>query len=134
MLDPILDLLSRRAWPAVAAAVILLLARAAKAPAIGSPFARVPVRYRPHVVLVLGVLSGALEAVVRGVPLGDALLAGALSAACAVLLHGVAGGVNPQPIPTEPPPPAVSGERPVEAPPVVEPSQAWGPRPSGSGS
>lgn len=86
-------------WPAVAAAVILVLARAAKSPAIGSPFARVPVRWRPHVVLGLGVISGILEAVVAGTPWGTAIGTGLLSAAAAIAIHGALGGVNPQPEP-----------------------------------
>lgn len=86
-----------RPWPAVAAAVILLLARAAKAPSLGSPFARVPVRWRPHVVLALGVLSGVLDAVVAGTPWLTAIGTGLLSAAVAIAMHGAAGGVNPQP-------------------------------------
>ena len=86
-------------WPAAAAIVIVLLARAAKEPAVGSPFARVPVRWRPHVVLALGMLSGILDAAARGTPWGEAIAGGILSAALAVLIHGVAGGVNPQPLP-----------------------------------
>lgn len=82
-------------WLAFASLAIAFLARAAKAPAIGSPFARVPVRWRPHVVLALGVLSGVLDAVMRGTPWVRALGLGLVSAAVAIAGHGAVGGLDP---------------------------------------
>ena len=153
-LAPLLDLVSRNTWPAVAVLVITLLARAAKEPAVGSVFARVPREHRPRVIAVLGAISGALEAVVRGTPWGKALVYGLISAGLALLVHGVAGGVSPEKAPTAP---SAKGElprpstgdvepAPVELPvppeltptpdradapaqPIVEPAERWGPMP-----
>lgn len=148
------SLISRHAWPAVAAVVILVVARAAKEPAVGSPLARIPVRWRPHVVLALGVLSGVLNAVVAGKAWGDAILENVLSAAVAIAVHGWAGGVNPappraqgelprpsagdvEPAPVElfvdglPVPPAAPTPDRTSPPaqPIVEPAERWGPMP-----
>lgn len=131
----------RLGWPALAAVLIALLARAAKSPSVGSPLARIPVRYRPHVIASLGVLSGILNAVLAGTPWSYAIPAGLVSAAVAILAHGLAGGVNPDPLApgqirtTAPPGAKVTVEATLGEPgappaPPIEPSQAWGPPPS----
>lgn len=149
------DLLSRHAWIAAAALVIGLLLRAAKEPTVGSIFARVPRQHRPRVVLALGVLSGVLDAGVRGTSWPVAILFGLCSGALAMAGHGALGGVSPAPqtqgelpisatgLPVPPaapsgtlvvppdltPAPATTptGEAPVL--PIVEPSAACGPAP-----
>lgn len=89
-------------WPAFGAAAILILMRALKEPAVGAPVSRIPVRYRAVLVLVLGVASGALDAFTRGTDPVRAFAGGVFSASLAVLVHGVVGGVDPQP-PASPP-------------------------------
>lgn len=98
-----IDLLVEGPWPAFATAVIVILMRALKEPAVGAPVARIPVRWRAVLVLVLGVASGMLDAVSRGTDPVRAIAWGVVSAALAVLVHGVGGGVNP-------PPPAVGAQ------------------------
>jgi hypothetical protein len=96
LLEQLLDLAHRGAWLALAAAVIGLLALAAKQDRLGGLFSKVPVRQRPRVIAALGVLAGILDAVVRGTPWAEAITSGILSGGLAMLVHGVAGGVNPQ--------------------------------------
>ena len=96
MQEQILDLAHRGAWLALAAALIGLLAFAAKQDRLGGLFAKVPVRQRPRVIAALGVLAGILDAVVRGTPWAQAVTNGSRSGGLAMLVHGVAGGVNPQ--------------------------------------
>ena len=96
MTDQILDLARRGAWLPLAAAIIGLLAYLAKQDRLGGLFSRVPVRQRPRVIAALGVLAGVLDAVVRGTPWAQAVTNGLLSGGLAMLIHGVAGGVNPQ--------------------------------------
>lgn len=89
--------IDKGAWLAAAALLIGLLARAAKSPRFfGGPFARVPRERRPYVIASLGLASGVLEALVRGVSWPRALAQGALSAGLAMLGHGLAGGVSPE--------------------------------------
>ncbi len=99
MNDQVLDLVDKGAWLALAAAVIGLLARAAKEDRLGGLFARVPVQQRPRVIAALGMLAGILDAVVRGTPWPNAIVGGVLTGALAMWAHGVAGGVNPRPAP-----------------------------------
>lgn len=122
MNEQLSSLIDRAAWPAVAALVIGLLARAAKEPAVGSLFARIPRQHRPRVVLALGVLAGILDAVVRGTSWPTAIVSGLVSGAVAIAGHGALGGVSPEPTP-------VKGELPVadsvvDAPPRVTPFTA----------
>jgi hypothetical protein len=100
LLEQILDLIHRHAWVALAALVIGLFALALKSPAIGSPLARIPREQRPRLILLAGVASGVLQAVVAGTPWIDALVGGLVSAGVAVLGHGVAGGLSPLAAPT----------------------------------
>lgn len=96
-------LVDQGAWLAVAALLIALLARAAKEPRFfGGPLARIPRERRPYVIAALGLLSGVLEAAVRGVSWPRAIAQGALSAGLAMLGHGLAGGVSPETAPASP--------------------------------
>ncbi len=96
MTQRILDLARQHAWWALAALLIGLLAMAAKRPQFfGGPLSRVPVQHRAKVVAALGVLSGVADAIVRGTPVTDAVAHGLLSAAAAVFVHGLLGGVKP---------------------------------------
>lgn len=101
MNEQLASLIDRAAWPAVAALVIGLLARAAKEPAVGSLFARIPRQHRPRVVLALGVLAGILDAVVRGTSWPTAIVSGLVSGAVAIAGHGALGGVSPEPTPVK---------------------------------
>jgi hypothetical protein len=92
---PVLDLIRTHAWLAVATLVIAAGLAAAKSPAVGSVFARVPREQRPRIVLALGVVSGVLDAITRGTPWPEALAYGVVSAALAALGHGAAGGLAP---------------------------------------
>lgn len=159
-LREITDLLDRGAWLAASALLIGLLAWAAKSPRFfGGPLARIPRERRVYVVAGLGVLSGVLEAVVRGVPWPRAIAQGVLSAGLAVLGHNMGGGISPAgappqaqgdipvpaaglvvdttlaDVPSAPdtvvaaPPVTPETSGVVPAQPVVEASLAWGPEP-----
>jgi hypothetical protein len=148
-MDQIQPLIDQGKWAALALVIVVLLARA-KSPAIGSPFARVPVEHRPRVVAALGILTGILEAVVRGVPWPKAIAGGVITGALAMWIHGVAGGISPRPAPGV----VASGSATLGAPVVdtviaglpepsgggaapsttIEASASWGPKPSGDGS
>lgn len=95
-MQEIIDLIDKGAWLVAGALLIGLLAQAAKAPRFfGGPLARIPRERRVYVVAGLGVLSGVLEAVVRGVPWPRAIAQGVLSAGLAVLGHNLGGGISP---------------------------------------
>ena len=81
-------------WTALAATIIAVVARVAKEPVAGSLFARVPQRFRPHVVAALVLLAGILDASVRGTSWRDAIFGGLTGAGGAMLLHGLLGGVH----------------------------------------
>jgi hypothetical protein len=77
-------LVESRQWPMVAAALIWLVVRALKSERIPLD---VPARARPWVALGLGVIAGACESVLLGVPMFDALLAGLGAGLAASGLH-----------------------------------------------
>jgi hypothetical protein len=80
----LVGLVESRQWPMVAAALIWMVVRALKSERIPLD---VPARARPWVALGLGVIAGACESVLGGVPLGDALLAGLGAGLAASGLH-----------------------------------------------
>ncbi len=83
----ILDLADKHAWPALSAVAIGLLVRALKSPKVPPPLDRIPARARPLVALLLGIASGALEAVVAGTPWQKAVIGGVIAAAVAIASH-----------------------------------------------
>jgi hypothetical protein len=99
----ITDLAQKHAWVALASFVIGLLVRllktdkATRLPVLGPYIAKIPKAQRPAVALLLGIVSGALNAVATGTLWRDALVGGLVSAAVAVfghqwLVEGVRGG------------------------------------------
>lgn len=66
-------------WPIVTAIVILALVRFAKTPIVGAVWQKVPTQYRPWIPVVLGMLSGAGEAIVSGKPWIPSVLFGLLA-------------------------------------------------------
>jgi len=87
-MDELLQLAMSHKWVAVSAIAIGALSRAAKAGKL-TPLLQVGARYRPLIVIALGVISGALEAMVIGTPWQDALLGGLVAACIAMGGHGV---------------------------------------------
>lgn len=95
-LQSLIDLVIAHQWWAVASVVVGLLVRYSKSDTFGPV---VPARYRPALALGLGVLSACLEKIASGAPWAYTLVGGVLSAAVAVLGHGlivdgVRGGVE----------------------------------------
>lgn len=72
------------AWPVVAGASILIVVYLAKLPALGELWERIPKRYRPLVVALLGVLSGVANALVTRTPWLPALLSNLMAAMVAI--------------------------------------------------
>lgn len=66
-------------WSIVTAIVILALVRFAKTPIAWSVWQKVPTQYRPWIPVLLGVLSGAGEALVEGKPWIPSVLFGLLA-------------------------------------------------------
>lgn len=72
------------AWPVVAGASILIVVYLFKLPALGELWSRIPRRYRPLVVALLGVLSGVADALVSKRPWLPALLSNLMAAMVAI--------------------------------------------------
>jgi hypothetical protein len=72
------------AWPVVAGASILIVVYLAKLPALGELWERIPKRYRPLVVALLGVLSGVAHALATRTPWLPALLSNLMAAMVAI--------------------------------------------------
>lgn len=84
----IVPLIQSHAWVPLAALVIGFLVRALKSDAfVLPPSWVVAARWRPVLVVALGLLSGVLEAVVGGAAWRDAIVGGLLSALLAMLGH-----------------------------------------------
>lgn len=75
------------AWPIVAALVVGVLVRVLKQDVRWTP--TIPADYRPAVAMALGLTSGVCESVVAGVPLGEAMIRGGVSALLAMGSHHV---------------------------------------------
>ena len=87
-IDQLIELILAHQWVAAAAVIIGALMRLQKSGRLTLPWT-IPARWRPLAGLALGILSGALEAVVAGTPWDRAIVGGLVSAAVAALGHGV---------------------------------------------
>lgn len=87
MNESVLPLLEQHGTVALAAVAIGLVVRLAKAGQIPA-LARVPARWRPLLVLVLGQVAGAVEAAARGMSWREAIVRGLVASAIAALGHG----------------------------------------------
>lgn len=87
-MDSLLQLAIDHKWVAVSALVIGALARAAKAGKL-TPLMKVQPRYRPVLVMGLGIASGVLQAVVAGTSWTQALMGGVVASCVAMGGHGV---------------------------------------------
>lgn len=117
----LLPLIQAHAWVPLAALVIGFVARTLKDDAFVLPAGwSVAARWRPVLVVALGVVSGVLDAIVGGTPWRDALVGGLLSALLAMLGHTTIvdilrggrdlGAAAPKPPLYQPPPPVASDE------------------------
>jgi len=85
--QPYLDLIAKHQWVGLAALIIGLLVRLMKEDTRFPPFA-VPGPWRPVLAMVLGELSGVLQAASTGTSWRDALLGGLVSGVLAIAGHG----------------------------------------------
>lgn len=90
-MDPndLLTLALEHKWLALSSAVILVLVRLLKEPAVPYPLSEIPAKARPLVAVLLGAASGILEHVAAGTPWREALGNGLVAAMLAVLSHDV---------------------------------------------
>jgi hypothetical protein len=78
MSPPDLNLLTQayqqHQWPILAGLIILTLIYVSKLPVLGSQWDRIPIKYRPLVVLGLGIVSGVAQALATKQPWLPALI------------------------------------------------------------
>lgn len=80
----IITAIQNHQWAVATGAFILILVYLSKLPAFGSQWERIPKKYRPLVVVGLGVLSGVAQALVARQPWLPALLSNAVAALVAI--------------------------------------------------
>lgn len=84
----LIPLIQAHAWIPLSALVIGFIARTLKSDAfVLPPSLAVAAKYRPLLVLALGIVSGVLDAVVAGTPWREAIVGGLLSALMAMIGH-----------------------------------------------
>ena len=104
--------ISQHAWAIVAGIVLLSLVQAARLPAVGAQWQRLPAPWRPYVPILLGILSGVAQALATAQPWVAALVGGIVSAIPALLSAlpsptAHLGMVIVKPTIPDPPPPKV---------------------------